>query len=434
MKNLRPFQIVLLAVFSVMALIALVLIGDYRPGETEEEQLYGSQVIIWGSLPAEAFTPVFNTLKDQNDNFKVVRYVEVDERNFNANLVNAIAEGRSPDLIVLPHQQLVGLRAKLLPIPYENISERQFRDSYIDGAEIFALRDGIYAFPFVVDPVIMYWNRDLFSGAGLAQPPTTWESLVGNVVPALTRRDSNRSILQSAIAFGEYRNVRNAAEVFAMLLLQSGSRMVEEGDRGYVVALNQGQQSSRAPMDAALQFYTDFANANSPAYSWNRALAEDRSAFVAGDLALYFGLGSEVGLISDRNPNLNFDAALVPQGANATIRRTYGNFYGFAIPRASSNVSGAYAAGQTLSQAEVSLALSRELQMAPVHRSILGRGSNSAFEQIIFNAALISAGWLDPNPASTDGILQTMVEDVASNRARISEASGDAVDRITLSF
>ncbi len=434
MSNLRPFQIVLLAVFAVMALVALVLIGNYRPSASTEEQLYGGQVIIWGSLPSEAFTPIFNTLKDQNENFKVVRYTQVDARNFNSDLVNAIAEGRSPDLIVLPHHQLVNLRAKLLPIPYESLPERQFRDSYVDGAEIFALRDGVYALPFVVDPIILYWNRDIFSGAGLAQAPTTWEGLVGSVVPALTQRDSNRSILRSAIAFGEYRNVRNATAVFSMLLLQSGSRMVEEGDRGYVVALNQGQQTSRAPMDATLQFYTDFANANSPAYSWNRALAEDRTAFIAGDLALYFGFGSEVGLISDRNPNLNFDAAMVPQGANATIRRTYGNFYGFAIPRAAGNSNGAYAAAQTLARPDVALALSRELQMAPVHRSVLGGGSSGAFEQIIFNAALISAGWLDPNPASTGGILQTMIEDVASNRARISEAVSDAVDRITLSF
>ena len=435
MGNLRPFQIAMLGIFGVMAVMAVVLISNYRPADTTETAAFGDRVIIWGSLEQAAFDQTFKALRDQDDSFKAVEYYEIDEAGFNNQLVNAIAEGRSPDLIVLPHDQLVQLRSKLLPVPYETISERQYRDTYVDGAEIFARTDGVYAIPFAVDPLMMYWNRDLFASNGLAAAPTSWEEVVRSVVPALTRKDTNRTILRSAIAFGEYRNVRNAGAVLSTLLLQSGSRMIEEGERGYIVALNESiGDSGRPPLEAALQFYADFSNANSPAYSWNRAQAEDRSAFVSGDLALYFGMGSEALTISDRNPNLNFDIAPVPQGANATIERTYGRFYGFAIPRAAQNRSGAFAAAQTLAAPGTAQVLSESLLLAPVTRTIIAQGNDGAFQQVIYRSALTARGWLDPNPVSTAGILQTMVEDVVSNRVRLGSAVADAVDRVTLSF
>ena len=435
MKNLRPFQIAVLGVFALLAVLAVVLISNFRPAGDEFTNQYGDRVIVWGSLDPSAFDEVFSIIRDNDKNFSAVEYYDIDPRNFENQLVNAIAEGRSPDLILLPHDQLVTLRAKLTPISYETLSMRDFRDRYVDGAEIFARPDGVYALPIMVDPLVLYWNRDLFASNGLAQAPTTWEQLVGTTLPALTVRDTSRNILRSAIAFGEFRNVENAGAVLSMLLLQSGSRMVEEGDRGYVVALNESiGGTGRPPMEAATQFYTDFSNSNSPAYSWNRSQPRDLDAFVAGDLAMYFGFGSEVLGIADRNPNLNFDVASVPQGAGANTKRTYGQFYGLAIPLAAQNRGGGFAAANTLTRPEYAAYLANELQLAPVHRGVLAGGSDDAFTAVVYRAALIAQGWLDPDPATTAGILQTMVEDIVSNRARVSAAVTDAVNRITLSF
>src|SRR5690606_11854218 len=98
-----------------------------------------------------------------------------------------------------------------------------------------ALSDGLYAVPFAVDPMIMYWNRDILAAGGFAQPPATWESLTATV-EQITLRDATRNILQGTVAFGEYSNVINAKSMLLTLLLQSGSRMVEEGQSRYVVA------------------------------------------------------------------------------------------------------------------------------------------------------------------------------------------------------
>ncbi|MEZ4200644.1 MAG: hypothetical protein R3B69_03615 [Candidatus Paceibacterota bacterium] len=183
-----------------------------------------------------------------------------------------------------------------------------------------------------------------------------------------------------------------------------------------------------------MQFFVEFSNANSPLYSWNRSQQDDLTAFVGEELALYFGLGSELPGIRDRNPNFNFDIAPVPQGAGATVRRTYGDFYGLAIVKAAPNPQGAYLAAQVLGRADVVAALSQQLRLVPVHRGSIASGTSDPFRQVMFNAALIARGWLDPDPVATNDIFQEMVEAVVSNREKVSGAVSDAVRRIELVF
>ena len=435
MKNLRPFQIVLLAGFALMAFIALIFLSNYTRQPSENEVSYGDQVIIWGTFPYEAFDTLFRNITQEDKPFRAVRYQSIDEEKFDDLLINAIAEGRSPDMIILPAERLVKHRAKLLAIPYDTIPLGTYRSTYVDGAEIFARKDGVYAVPFAVDPLMMYWNRDLFATNAIAQAPRTWEEVVSIVVPKITVRDSNRNIHTSALAFGEVRNVLRAKEVLMLLALQSGSQMVYESDRGYVVALNQSAvPGSRPPLEAALQFYTAFSNANSPLYSWNRAMPEDKDAFISGDLALYFGFGSEAQDIDRKNPNLNFDMTTVPQGGTATALRTYGKFYGFAFPRAAANAQGAFAAARTITSPKYVSELTKSLNMAPVRRDLISQGDNNGYRSLILQAALISRGWLDPDPVASWQIFVQMVEDVVSNRARVAAAVDDAIDRLTLKY
>ena len=435
MSNLRPFQIAALAGFGILAVIAVILLSTFQPGQDEALSKYGDRVLIWGTVPEDAFDRIIMDLSDNDPGFTVVDYQRIDARTFNETFVNAIAEGRSPDLVLLPNSELVRQRSKLQAISYDTIPERNFRDAYIDGADIFRFADGIYAIPFAVDPLILYWNRDLFASAGFAQPPTTWEYVVSTIVPSLSARDNNRTIQQSAIAFGEFQNIRNAKETILMLALQSGSNMIYERDQRYVIDLNYSSSANTTPpLTAALQFYTNFSNPNAQLYSWNRQQQLDRLAFIAGDLALYFGFGSEVEDIRDQNPNLSFDVTAVPQGAAASVRRTYGEFYGFAIPKATPNPMGAYRVALELARPEVASVVAADIGFAPAQRTAIAPGSANAERQIIFDSALIARGWLDPNSAQTDSVFEDMVEDVTSGRERVATAVSDAITKLRLAF
>lgn len=432
---MRPFQIALLGIFALAAVIAIIFLSAFQAERNEKEYAYGERVVIWGTLPQDHFKDVLQTVSTGDKAFKVVEYFQVPEETFDSEFVNAIAEGRTPDLIILKSDSLVTHRSKLYPIPYDTYSRRDFQDTFVDSAELFALSEGIYALPFAIDPIVMFWNRDMFASNGLAQAPVSWEAIVGDVVPRLTIKDTQRNVLQSAVSFGEYRNVEHAKEMLMLLALQSGSKMVVAEEKKYDVNLNDPiVEGSRAPLEAALQFYTDFSNVNSPLYSWNRSLPIDKEAFLAGDLGLYFGLGSEISDIEGKNPNLNFDLAVVPQGAGATARRTYADVYAFAIPRATRNAQGAFAVGRILTNSNNSQLLASTFDMASARRDNITSGDENLYRKIILESALIARSWYDPNAKESDAVFMEMVEDVVSNRLRIGDAVGDAVDRLILAF
>ena len=90
--------------------------------------------------------------------------------------------------------------------------------------------------------------------------------------------------------------------------------MVTESNNRYVVELNKSVvANSLPPFETSVQFFTNFSNANNQLYSWNRQQQLDRNAFTGGDLAMYFGFGSEAAALLKQNPNLNFDMAPMPQ-------------------------------------------------------------------------------------------------------------------------
>lgn len=436
MLNLRPFQVVLLGGFAFLGILAIVLLQGFNPTSNPEDTAYGDRVILWGPFPFNEVNQVLESIRDQDKAFEAVEYVSVPQDQFANRFVNAIAEGNSPDLVMLPHTELVNQRSKLLPIPYDTsgFSLRSLRDTYVDGAEIFALKDGVYGIPYLLDPLLLYWNRDLLAGAGLSGAPATWENLVGTAAPALTIRDNSRNILQSAVAFGEFTNVRNATAVLSLLTMQSGSQLVSETDRGYEVALNDSSVNGQPPLEAALKFYTDFANASNPLYSWNRAQEEDRLAFIASDLALYFGYASEASMIQNRNPNLNFDVTIPPQGSNATVRRTYGTFYALTIPRASRNTQGAFAVARVLATPQNSLNMAVALEHTPTNRAALQADITDPYAEVAYQSALFARGWLSPNPSATDAAFESMVDDVNSSRSRIGSAVSDAINRLILAY
>jgi len=233
---------------------------------------------------------------------------------------------------------------------------------------------------------------------------------------------------------GEYNNVRNAFGLVSMLLVQGGSQGVIESSDGYKIALNTSAANSGNPIRAVADFYTRFSKPANTLYSWNRSFEEDRMAFTSEDLVFYFGYASEGPVLERLNPNLNFDIAEVPQGGAASVRRTYGTFYGLSLLRTTDNAAGAYAVMATLGNAAVADRLAAASDMAPVNRRTVAAGSNSTYGRISYQSAAIAYGWLNPDPQATEVIFATMMQDINENRRSVDQSTGDALDRLELEY
>lgn len=413
---MKPFQIIVLVIFGVAALVGLYLFATYSGIGGNRDEV--GQVTIWGTLPAATMQEAVSRLATSQKIYAGVQYVEVPSATFEAQLAEAIASGSGPDLIVITQEQLVSQKSKLTPFPYSAISERAFVNAYVAEAELFLEEDGVYGLPLAVDPLMLYYNRAHLSAAAIAQPPATWEAVTG-VAGKLTRIEGDQDIERSAIALGEYTNVTNARAILSLLLLQSGTTITEETPQGGVrsTLVRAGGDTLGTPLaDSALAFYTQFANPAKTVYSWNRSLPLSQQAFLAGDLALYLGFASERLYFSAANPNLDFDLAPVPQSALATARSTYGLVYAVALPKVTDNFAGAYQAAFALTDPSQAPVTAQELGMAPARRASLAAPPDDRFSPVIYPEALVARGWLSPTPFSTDAVFAGMISNVTSGR------------------
>ena len=357
-----------------------------------------------------------------------MEYIEKDKDIFERTLIEALASGTGPDIALLPQDLVLRHSDKTYPIPYESMSARSFKDRFIEEGEVYLNESGILALPFIIDPMVMYWNRDLFSSSGLSSPPSFWDEFY-TIAPLMTLKDDDSNITRSTISFGEFSNVTHAKDIISLLIMQAGNPIIIEDSlsrSGYRAVLSERFNYEIAPTDSALRFYTEFSNPTKESYSWNRSLPSSLNMFTAGNLAVYFGYASELSEIKRKNPHLNFDVASVPQARDAIRKVTFGRMDGLAILKSSKNISAAFRAATLLSDAKFISALADEFSLPPVRRDLLAKKPVDAFRFLFYDAAIVSRGWLDPSPRDTEIIFKNMIERIVSREAKISTAVSSA--------
>lgn len=414
------FQVILLAVFGSVA-VAGVLIFAFAVGGNGSSAV--GPVEIWGTLDQNAFTTVIRSVAEDDPTLSQVTYIQKDPATFEEELTSALARGEGPDLYLLRNDYAEQHAGRVIVIPFESLSQSEFEDTFVEAAAPFIARDGITAIPLSVDPLILYWNRDMLQTAGFAMPPVYWDELY-NMARTLTEKNDAGRITKSTISFGEYRNVNNAKEIMSMLIMQAGGAIIVRDSTGQLVpALSPRTGETTQATASALRFYTEFADPSKDDYTWNRALPEAQTAFSAGDLALYIGRASEEPLIRRKNPNLNFAAAPIPQIRSATRAVNSGHVYGFAIPRTSGNPNGAIAVAYNLASGPMSKTLSIALGIPSARRDVLSGQAPTEGNDGLFNKqALIVRSWIDPNPVKTAEVFRDMIENTTSGAALLTEA------------
>jgi ABC-type glycerol-3-phosphate transport system substrate-binding protein len=235
----------------------------------------------------------------------------------------------------------------------------------------------------------------------------------------MTKKDGALNVTQSAIAFGEFGNIDNAKAVLANLFLQAGTSITSREGRS---TLSESYGKPLLPAEAAINFYTEFSNPVKPFYSWNRSLPNSQTAFVAGDLAVYFGFASELPLLQLKNPNLNFDVAYVPTSREGGVYVSYGNFYGLAISKNSKNPNAAFQVSSTLASSNGAQAMEAIFGLPPARRDLLAIKPKSPFKEIFYGSTIRAKAWLDPDVAVSTLIFKNMIESITSGRERTSAA------------
>ncbi len=418
---MKPFPAIVTGIFLVLAIGAVIIFATFSA--TNRNAI--GVVVIWGSVPHEVFNTLLGNLGTGNNNYIGVSYQVVREEELVPQLVEAIAAGKGPDLVLFPEKNLLWQADKLQSISYSAMSRRDFESTFIQAGDSFLTAEGILGFPFTVDPLVMYWNQSLFANAGIAQAPRFWDE-ISDITPKLTKADKNGTLTQSAVSFGTWKNVEHAKEILLSVLRQLGNSVIAPKDNGGYQSVFLDQNGAPTlPADSALRFYTDFSNPSKPLYSWNSSQPDSHDAFVAGRLAMYFGFASELIGIRAANPNLDFDVAPVP-AIRGGGQSAYANVLALSIPRGAKNPRGALIVAEALTGKSSEESLTSMLRLPSVRRDVSPPSSADPYAVVFRNAALSAFTFLDPNPTATDSIFERMVENVSSGKLQISEATINA--------
>ncbi|HRY62276.1 MAG TPA: extracellular solute-binding protein [Candidatus Paceibacterota bacterium] len=421
------FQYILLVIFGFLGVFGVLVFAGIIP-IGGEGATYEGAVTLWGSVPERDMDLVLSDFNKENEDLFTLNYVYKDKQTFENDLINALAKGEGPDLVMITNDLIIKQGDKLLTIPFETYPERTFKDTFVEAGEIFLTKDGTLALPLYADPMIMYWNRDLFTNAGLVTYPKTWTDFL-NISEKLTKKDNKGNVFQSAVAMGSYKNISNAKDILTTLFLQVGDNIISK-NTGVGDTLSKLYNSTLGGTSrgagSAIDFFVEFSNPAKSAYSWNPSLSNSKSLFSEGKLAVYFGKASEYYGIKANNPHLNFDVALMPQREDSSLKVTSADVIGIAVVKASEKQGTALRALYSLTGNNYGKIISGLLPLPSLRRDVLATAEKDPVLSVFNSSAIISRTWYDPDASASDIIFRSLVEAVNSGRQSASEAIRDA--------
>ncbi|OHA16613.1 MAG: hypothetical protein A3C79_01665 [Candidatus Taylorbacteria bacterium RIFCSPHIGHO2_02_FULL_45_28] len=406
--KITKFQIITIAIFLIFLVGGVAAFALYK-GSSSSTTI--PPVTFWGTFSADTFNSYVAKVNTNLSQPIVVNYVQKNSATFSQEFIAALARGTGPDGILIPADMLLPHYDKLVAIPFSALSQRTFMDNFIEEGVIYLNSNGLIAIPFTVDPLVMYWNRDIFNAAGLATYPKFWDEFT-SLNAKLTSKDQNGNIRKSAIALGDFTNVGNAREILASLIMQAGNPITRTDNDGFI-------QSTLKPSFSpdptpAVTFFIKFVDPASPNYSWNRGMPASKSAFLSGSLATYFGFSSELKDIRAKNANINFDVAPLPQLRSGGTKATYAKMNGFSIVRTSPYADAVFQVISILTDPANISELNLTLYLPTVRRDVIAQGSSDPYISVFNETALISKTWLDADPQKSRDLFGTMIQDITS--------------------
>ena len=298
--------------------------------------------------------------------FVTIEYKKFRYEEYEKELLNAFAEDRGPDIFSIPSVWLKEYQPKLAPLPpqismvypvtrgtikKETVQElrttksltlKDLKNNFVDivYSDVVIDKDGaslIYGLPLYVDTMAMFYNPDLLNNAGITEAPKYWNTQFQQAVKKLSKQNNKGSIIQSGVAMGGSDNIEKAADVLALLMMQNGSVMAENGTVMFH-SIPPGSEKKYNPGLEALRFYTDFSSPAKEVYCWNSNLSNSLDLFAQGSLAMMFGYAYHIPIIKAKAPKLNFAIAKIPQIEGNTKQVNYANYWIETVSNKSKNV------------------------------------------------------------------------------------------------
>ncbi len=348
-------------------------------------------LVIWGVENRNDINDFLYSYQTDHSNVQF-KYVEMNPDTYEQDLLNALAAGNGPDILMFKNTWLPKHFDKLTPVADAKFNLTQLRQFFPTVVEQdFAPDKIIYALPIYIDTLALYTNQSILESAGVALAPTTWLNFQ-NLIPQLRKMDSAKNISRAAAALGgSQQSVDNAADILSLLMLQAGTEMTNSDFSRATFATPIGDIH---PGQDALDFYTQFSDKTNRFYTWNESLGNSLNAFAQGKAAMMLNYGEKQKALKDLNPFLKFSIAPMPQPTLTDPAVNYASYWGLAVSNQSKNPDWAWDMIIYLATNEPALgSYLQKTGRSPALRTLIQKDINDSAIGVFAKQALTARSW-----------------------------------------
>ncbi len=360
-----------------------------------------------------------------------INYTKKNIDNYQSDLINSLASGNGPDVFSINNSWLPAYLDKVIPATSTNWSFKDYKDAFVDAAvNDFTRNEKIYGVPLYMDSLCLYYNKDLLGTVGIATPPKTWQELMTDV-RLLKRQDQFGYFTRSGVAMGTNANVNRAVDILYLLMLQQGTvSYSQDGQQPLFGQTIDKNGNTISPSTNALSFYTSFASPDSPNYNWNTNSDYSIDAFVNGKAAFLYSYSYTRSSIAQKNPNLNYDVAPVPQPNLDDPSVNFANYWGEVVSKQSKNQLVAWDFLKFISSKQALDAYYSQNKVPSSRKDLISLQAQDPNISVFANANLTAKPFYKPDQAKIDGIFGEMIDNVilrgATPEAAVSQAVQEA--------
>ena len=272
----------------------------------------------WGLyVPKEVMEPLINKYKKLHPNV-TINYEEQKPSTvaeYKEKVATRITSGSGPDIFRAHNTWFGYLNNIMAPIPTEIMQETDYTQRFYNIAlQSSKIGGQIYGIPLEYDQLVLIYNKDFFSEAGIVNPPQTWEEFRLNAIK-LTKRDATGAITQAGAGIGVVDNVHFATDILGYMFSQSDVTVPNFLDDPAALSV--------------INYYKGLADSDNV---WSLNLPETPTAFANGKVAMIFGTTETLRDISATQKTINIGVTSAPQvpsleGSNNLTDTYWANFW-----------------------------------------------------------------------------------------------------------
>lgn len=326
-------------VFLIITLIVVVILEDQNsnPTDTDTDVQVSTELSYWGLWePESVMQPIIEKYEELHPEVRIV-YSQQSFTNYESRLYTRLQQASTssepaPDIVRINNSWTPKYYKYLSPLPTSIMDSTMYSEEFYPTAiSDFTAKDGnIYAMPWEIDGLAIFYNKQLLSQAGVAEPPTDWDSFV-ELAKKLTTKNDAGQISQSGLAIGTSRNITHSADILSYLMLLNGADIIDDT-----------YTSTNLVSDSVLSatyIYTNFTLGQDPV--WSSDLRNDLEMFYAGNLAMMFAPSWRAFDIIQSAPSVEFGIAPLPQLENNN-QVYYAMYWGDSVTKTCANPEAAW--------------------------------------------------------------------------------------------